>query len=322
MLQLQIESLAWAINARTAGAHGKARFQVAFRLGPFLIAQVSLNPTIVDLGDAAVLSKPIDLARFRGDELFLRSVPDSLSLAPLFQDGDALAYPFYRYDRCWVRTEGDFEEYLSSFSKTSRKGLRRRIKQLETESGGELDIRYFADSDIMYAFHADARTISAKTFQEKLVNDGIPASDGFRQEIREKAADDRCYGTILYLDDEPVSYLYCERKETGWQAVYGGFDPAFAKLSPGTIHLVATLKRTFEDADSTFFDFGPGQSEYKQFFATDAAPSADVLILERTLQNRVIIITHLLLGKITDVVSTLAEKLRLKTLLRQKLRGR
>ncbi|MGI9509490.1 MAG: GNAT family N-acetyltransferase [Geminicoccaceae bacterium] len=314
--------LSWA-GPSLDGRKSKAeRFHIEFKLGPFLLARAPVDVTILDLGDIAVLGGETDLTHLYGEQLHLRSVPDRLSLAPICREGGMFAYPFYSYDRCWVATEGDFETYLASFSKTSRKGLKRRVKQLASMSGGALDIRHFANADVMDGFHSDARTVSAKTFQEKLMNDGLPAADAFRRYLGEMAEIDECYGSILYLDGKPISYLYCERQGPGWLAVYGGFDPAFAKLSPGTVHLFSLLEQAFGDPDCELFDFGPGRSDYKRFFATDSAPSADVLILRNTLKNRLFVIAHRMLGKVAKCGVAIAEGLQLKTLLRQKIRGR
>jgi len=322
MSQAQLHTPKWTKPAHNDGLGDVECFHVTFRLGPFRLAKARLDLATLDLGDIAVSGEDASLSHLYGKELFLRSVPDRLSLTSLCQEGGMFAYLFYSYERCWVRTEGDFEAYLASFSKTSRKGLRRRVKQLTSVSDGDLDIRHFADGDVMDKFHTDARTVSAMTFQEKLANDGLPDDQVFRQEIKEKAGSDHCYGSILYIDDKPISYLYCERQRTGWLAVYGGFDPAYAKLSPGTVHLVSILEQAFDDPDCAFFDFGPGRSDYKQFFATDAVPSADILILRKTVRNRLIANTHSTLGGITNWAGNLAERLNLKTLLRQKIRGR
>ncbi|MEM9624705.1 MAG: GNAT family N-acetyltransferase [Pseudomonadota bacterium] len=293
-----------------------------FRLGPYELARKGLDLTTVDLGDAAVAGKDIDLPQFDGRELLLTSVPDRESLASICKGGDALVYPFYRYDRCWVTTEGDFETYLASFSKTSRKGLRRRVRHLTSVSGGELDIRHFADADEMGVYYADARAVSAKTFQEKLMDDGLPAGQDFIEEMTSHARHGRCYGSILYLDDKPISYLHCEKRGSGWLAVYGGFDPAYAKLSPGTVHLLSILERSFDDRLCAFFDFGPGRSDYKQSFATDAVPSSDILLLRKTGLNHLLVRTHKALRKVTRWGGRVADRLQLKTLIRQKIRGR
>ncbi len=322
MPQTRTLGLTWTGPSESGQKGAVESFQIAFRLGPFLLAQVPIDVTSLDLGDVAVQGKNVDLSHFYGEELHLRSVPDGLSLTPFCRVDGMFAYPFYNYNRYWVTTEGDFEAYLASFSRSTRKSLKRRVKQLATMSGGKLDIRYFARADLMDVFHGDARAISAKTFQEKLMNDGLPDADSFRSHMREAADADACYGSILYLDDVPISYLYCERQGPGWLAVFGGFDPGYAKLSPGTVHLLSVLERSFDDPDCNLFDFGPGRSDYKRVFATDSVPAADVLILQNTLKNRLLVGIHKTFGKITACCVALAERLHLKTVFRQKIRYR
>ena len=312
----------WLSPPQAGRGSGQDRFDVAFKLGPYQLFQAAIDLTIADLGELAISGEDVDLSSLHGKELLLRSVPDRLSWSVLCGDDSFIIYPYYNYDRCWVATEGDFEDYLASFSKTSRKGLKRRVKQLTLESGGKLDIRRFADSDMMDMFHRDARIISAKTFQEKLMNDGLPADEAFCREMEQKVRYEQCYGSILYLEGEPISYLFCERQGPGWLAVYGGFDPAYAKLSPGTVHLLSDLEDGFRDRYCKLFDFGPGRSNYKQFFATDRVPASDVLILKKTLRNRLIVETHRTLGFISRGIVNLADALNLKTLLRQRIRGR
>ena len=255
----------WVKPARVGREDGTSQFHVDFRLGPCRLARTALEVRIVDLGEAAVFGKDIDLSPILDGQLFLRSVPERLVPGILQQGNSAVVYPFYHYDRCWVATEGDFDVYLASFSKTSRKGLRRRTKQLASASGGALDIRHFSTGDVMAAYHADARMISAKTFQERLMDDGLPDSDDFRREMIRKAKSDQCYGSILYLDGQPISYLYCERQGSGWIAVYGGFDPAHARLSPGTVHLLSVLESAFGDPGCDLFDFGPAIATTSRF---------------------------------------------------------
>ncbi len=174
----------------------------------------------------------------------------------------------------------------------------------------------------MTTFRQDARIVSAKTFQEKLMDDGLPADSSFVDEIKVKASDGQCYGTILYLDEQPTSFLYCEREGSGWQAVFGGFDPDYAGFSPGTVHLLSELEASFEDSSSAFFDLGPGPSGYKQFFSTHDVPCSDILILDKTRPNRLAIETHRLLALVTEKGGRLAAALRLKERMRQMIRGR
>jgi hypothetical protein len=319
----QVVRSAWSNPFAEKERGVRTTFPLAFKLGPFRLAQTGFDLTTVDFGPTAISGEKVD-ARFlpSNQALFLKSVPDRLGLESASVFEPMLAYRAYRYDRSWTVTEGSFESYLGSFSKTSRKGLKRRTKKLVERSGGRLDIRRYDRADRMKTFHNHARAVSAKTFQEKLMDDGIPADQSFSESMKAKASEGRCYGAVLYLDDQPISYLYCERQGSGWLAVYGGFDPAHAGFSPGTVHLLCELEALFEDPNCAFFDFGPGPSSYKQFFSTHDVPCSDILILDKTWSNQLAIAAHRMLGSLTDTGIQLAESLRVKERLRQQIRGR
>ncbi|MGI9433688.1 MAG: GNAT family N-acetyltransferase [Geminicoccaceae bacterium] len=310
-------------SAHWSNSDGGTAFPLDLRIGPYRLAEVDLLVTIMDLGPTVIADEDVDVRSLPSDRaLFLRSAPERLAVEVSSIAEPMLVYRFYHYDRSWVATDGGFDSYFSSFSRTSRKGLTRRIKKLTALSSGRLDIRRFDRSDSMRAFNSDARAVSAKTFQERLMDDGLPADEAFLDTMMHLASCGRCYGSILYLDGLPISYLYCERQGLGWLAAYGGFDPAYAGLSPGTVHLLSVLEESFNDQDTAFFDFGPGQSDYKQFFSTHDVPCSDVLILDKTWRNRLVIETHRRLRFLTETCINLADTFRLKEHIRRKIRGR
>lgn len=315
-------SSTWSKPSHNSFQDSWTTYPLILKIGPYRLAQVGFSLTICDLGPTAISGVDIDIKSLPAQKaLLLKSAPDRLVLALSSFTEKMLVYPFYRYDRSWVATKGDFDTYFGSFSKISRKGLRRRTKKLADLSGGHIDLRRFDQSDQMGTFHADARAVSAKTFQEQLMNDGLPADPSFLDAMIHRASAGQCYGTILYLNDQPISYLYCERQGAGWLASYGGFDPAHAGLSPGTVHLFKDLEEAFNDAGCAFFDLGPGQCDYKKFFSTHNVPCSDILILNKTIANRLTIGVHRSLES-TEIAIDLANSLKLKERLRQKIRGR
>lgn len=323
MRSQQAVNSTWSKPSHRSTADSRTTFPLVFRFGPYRLTRADFDLTIIDLGQIAISGKGVDLRSLPSDhQLYLKSAPEPLALESSSIVEKMLAYRFYCYDRSWVVTEGSFDDYLGSFSKTSRKGLKRRTKKLTELSGGRLDIRRSDRADLLKAFYSDARTVSAKTFQERLMDDGLPADKAFFENMTLMAVGGQCYGSILYLENLPISYLYCERRGPGWLATYGGFDPAYAGLSPGTVHLLSVLEDSFNDQSTTFFDFGPGQAEYKQFFSTHDIPCSDILILDRAWKNRLVIGSHRTLGLLTEKSKSLADSFRLKEGLRQKIRGR
>ncbi|MGI9505559.1 MAG: GNAT family N-acetyltransferase, partial [Geminicoccaceae bacterium] len=251
----------WSEPSHASNAGSRATFPLILKFGPYRLAQANFDLTIIDLGQTAISGEDVDAQSLPFDRaLYLKSVPERLALASSSIAESMLVYPFYRYDRSWVVTEGSFDNYLSSFSKTSRKGLKRRTKKLAELSGGHLDIRRFDRADLIKPFYTHARAVSANTFQEKLMDDGLPADDAFFDDMIRMVLGGQCYGSILFIEEQPISYLYCERRGSGWLPLYGGFDPAYAGLSPGTVHLLSVLEHSFNDQSTAFFDFGPGKS--------------------------------------------------------------
>jgi len=313
----------WSKSLPKSNVEGPTSFQLVFRLGPYRLGRADLALTIIDFGRVAISGDDFEAGQLPFDQpLFLRSAPDRLALETSNPASSTLFYPFYSYLRSWVETGGQFDDYLSSFSKTSRKGLKRRTNKLTELSSGGLDIRRYDQADEMMAFHEDARSVSSKTFQEKLMDEGLPTDQSFLDNMKRMALAGQCYGSILYLEEQPISYLFCERQGRGWLASYGGFDPAHARLSPGTVHLLRVLEDCFDDQHCTLFDLGPGASDYKQFFSTHDVPCSDILILNKTVRNTVAIAIHRTLVALTETSRKLAETLKLKERLRQKIRGR
>ena len=313
----------WPRRSAKSGLGEGTAFSLPLKLGPYRIAEARFDLVTLDFGVPAMSEQEVDARCLPLDQaLYLRSVPDHADLVSSPILAPLLVYKAYSYDRSWVATEGSFESYLASFSRTSRKGLKRRSRQLIERSGGRLDVRRFDQADQMSMFHQDARFISAKTFQERLMDEGLPNDPSFLDEIKVKASGGQCYGTILYLDDQPISFLFCRRDGLGWLAVFGGFDPDYASFSPGTVHLLSELEASFQDPSSAFFDFGPGPSGYKQFFSTHDVPCSDILILDKTKRNRLAIETHRLLGLVSEKGGRMAAALRLKERMRQMIRGR
>lgn len=298
-------------------------FPLVFGFGPCQLARLDLALKVIDFGRIAISGEGFDAKLLPSDQpLFLRSAPDRLAFETSGIASSMLFYPFYSYPRSWVETEGGFEDYLQGFSRISRKGLKRRTKKLTGLSKGSLDIRRYDQADGMAIFQKDARSVSAKTFQEMLVNEGLPADQSFLHRMHQLALLEQCYGSILYLDDQPISYFYCEQQGSGWLATYGGFDPAYARLSPGTVHLLRILEDCFNDQQCALFDLGPGASGYKQFFSTHDVPCTDILILNKTVKNHLLVAAHRTLAALTEKCRALVETLKLRERLRQKLRGR
>src|SRR3546814_12668167 len=78
-------------------------------------------------------------------------------------------FPYTTLFRSYASLEDGFDAYLASFSGKSRSTLKRKLRKLAERSGGILDIRSFRAPEDVDAFHRDARGVSAKSYQGRLL---------------------------------------------------------------------------------------------------------------------------------------------------------
>jgi CelD/BcsL family acetyltransferase involved in cellulose biosynthesis len=106
------------------------------------------------------------------------------------------------------------------------------------------------------------------------------------------AAEDRVRAFMLFLDGEPVAYLYLPVK--GRTLIYAnlGYDSRFASLSPGTVLQFVALERLFAEKCFLYFDFTEGEGSHKLLFATDSVACASLVLLKPTLANHAVLAAY------------------------------
>ncbi|WP_245941997.1 GNAT family N-acetyltransferase [Sphingomonas gilva] len=193
------------------------------------------------------------------------------------------------YTRYFVDLTLGWDGWLAGLSGNARGSLKRKQRRMAEAGGGAIDIRAYRTPGELAAFHALARGVSAATYQEKLLDAGLPADDAFLREMEELAAQDRARGWLLFLRGEAIAYLYCPAE--GGTLIYDrlGHDPAHGDLSPGVVLLAGALKDAMEEARFGRMDFTSGEGQHKRAFATGGAPCVDLLLLRPTLANRVVL---------------------------------
>ena len=188
-----------------------------------------------------------------------------------------------RYQRSYVSLEGGFEAYWATFSAKHRSTLKRKLRRFAERSGGTLDLRCYCRPEEMEEFHRHARAVSALTYQEKLLDGGLP--EDALPAMRERAANDRIRGWILFLDGRPVSYLHAPAEGDTLIYAHLGYDPEFAQLSPGTVLQLEAIRALMDKGRFRLFDFTEGEGPHKQRFATGSVACVDLLLVRATFAN-------------------------------------
>ena len=220
------------------------------------------------------------------DGYLVTSLPEDL--APRLTEAAGLrCFVRQRYGRGFARLDQPFDDYLAGFSAKSRSTLRRKAKKLAERSGGTLDVRGYRTPEEIEHFHATARALSARTYQERLLDAGLPDGPEALAEMRERARHEQVRAWLLFLDGRPISYLYAPAEGSTLLYAFLGYDPDFAEYSPGTVLQLEAMRRLMTEGRFALFDFTEGEGQHKRQFATGSIACVDLLLVRPTAANLV-----------------------------------
>lgn len=301
------------------------QFYLSFRLGEIGLAERQLPVlrkvhSMTEIASGITVPIPTELP----DDctgLYLARLPESALSEVLAKSKGFIAYPTKHYLHSYIEMSGDFEDYAAQFSSKTRSTIKRKVRKFSEYTNG-LDFRVFRRPEEMQQFHTEARAVSALTYQERLLDAGLPACPSFVERLHQRAADDQIRGYLLYDRGRPVSYLYCPIKGDSVEYAFLGYDPEYAKLSPGTVLQWLALEDLFAEKRHRFFDFTEGEGDHKLLFSTHQATCSNLLLLEPTARTRISLQAHRSLDTFGRSAATLLDRMGLKGRLKKLVRGR
>lgn len=252
----------------------------------------------------------------------LRSRPEPPAGADVAWRDGRVRYVVSRYRRHYVDLRTPLEDYLAKFSPRSRSTLGRKVRRYAQACGGELHCRAYREAAEMAEFHARARAVSALTYQERLLDAGLPEGEGFVAELEALARDDRVRAWVLGDGERPVAYLCCIGEGPDLEYRYLGYDPARARWSPGTVLHRLAIEELLGDGRFERLDFTEGEGEHKRFFATGSVDCANVYLLRAGAANALRVLVHAGATRGTAGAAAALERLGIKARLRRWLRHR
>jgi CelD/BcsL family acetyltransferase involved in cellulose biosynthesis len=297
-----------------------------FRLGEITLGRARYAASVLQTHFSELtpdLDKTLTGQQFaRGVEAFLLpSHPVAGTLPRITVQKRRWFYIPAQYRRYTIPLSGDYAGYLQHFSAKTRKTLRREARHFAAVGGGRIDWRQYA-GERLPEFYELARRVSAKSFQERLLGEGLPKSEEFLADMHQLAAKDAVRGYLLFIHGEPVAYLYCPCRSGHLHYSYLGYDPVYRSLSPGTVLLQCVLERLFAEQSFAAFDFDLGESEYKKLFATASHPCADIYVLPGTVANLLVIVAHTALASLSRTLVRGLEALGVKSAVKGYFRRR
>lgn len=277
--------------------------------------------------DPTSLALPLD--RFGGQvaAYVALSHPIDKPLPILQQEPQAIRYASHQYRRGYVQVAGTFDDYLKGMSSNRRNQLKRKVKKFK-ERAGALALEEFKDEAGLAVFHREARQVSVKTYQEKLFKKGLLDTPDFLADMAARGRNHRgdqgkaqARGYLLRLEGKAVAYLYAVIDDGFLTYDFVGFDPEYADLSPGNVLQYLILERVFTDHTCEVFDFGEGESQYKDFFATHTVQCADIYWFPRDPRGYALAASQAGLFYLSRGIVQTLDRLGIKKRVKQLLRG-
>ncbi|MGY6637827.1 MAG: GNAT family N-acetyltransferase [Erythrobacter sp.] len=222
------------------------------------------------------------------DGIKVLSAPVAALPAILARFPDLIGGARQDYRRHYIDMTLGFEGYLARFSSKTRSTLRRKARKLGEQAGGYRVTEHRTAREVE-AFLSLALPLSARTYQARLLNAGLPDSPAARRVMLEAAEADQLRCFLLHVANEAVAYLALP--VAGQTLVYAhlGYDPAWARLSPGTVLQMDALEHLFGENRYRWFDFTEGEGAHKALFGTHDVECTSLMLLRRNFANRALL---------------------------------
>lgn len=290
-------------------------FQASIRLQPRSIG-------LAEAGDPEAIAIPGEDQLLPGSQGFaLRRLPVDETLPRLARSGPFLRYVPLHYQHCYIDLSTSFEDYQKKFSSKTRSTINRKVRKYTEHCGGTLKWHSYRSPDEVPAFFQLARAVSKLTYQEKLLDAGLPDTPEFMERARALATSGHLRAYVLFDGEKPVSYLYCPVQDSVAIYAYLGYDPAYMHLSVGTVLQWLALEEMFNEGGLRYFDFTEGQSDHKRLFATHQRQCANVFLVRPTLRNAAIVRGHALMDSFSVRAGQLLDRYGVKAKMRRLIRG-
>ena len=251
----------------------------------------------------------------------IRNLPIASEQPTLSREGEYLYYIPLQYQHCYIDLSWPFDQYANKFSSKTRSTIQRKIRKFKEHCGGSIKWKSYNQPEDIAEFFLHARQVSKLTYQERLLDVGLPTDEAFMKEAFLLAQNDRLRAYILFDGDRPISYLYCPEKDGVLIYSYLGYDPEYQNLSVGTVLQWLAIENIFHEKKFKFFDFTEGNSSHKVLFSSHQRLCANVFFVKNTPINSLKIHSHHYTNRFSkwlgDTLDKYGVKAKIKKLLRR-----
>ena len=179
------------------------------------------------------------------------------------------------------------EEIRRRRSRESLKKIQGRERALSRAAGAEcrlVEIRRPLDWE---PYVGKIMDLMSHTWQSRRLGHRFDASS-----LRDVAQAGWLRSFLLLAGESAAAFAFCFQGEGVLVYEQIGYDPAFAKYSPGTILLYRLLDRLYETDTPECVDFGEGEAEYKSLLADEVTSVDGLMVLRRSYGMALLLALH------------------------------
>jgi hypothetical protein len=262
------------------------------------------------------------------DALYFTQVPVGSFLWKYLTTSSLIRASFYRYKpedpslHSLLRFGASFEEYMkNNFSKHHRRTLRRQVTRFQEEAPAPVRLVRYTRPEEVGQFLEAAIQLSRKTYQWNLHGRGLRATERIGRRYHFAADHGWFRSYILFCGPTPCSFIAGYQWRGRFYTDEIGFDPAFAKHSPGTVLRTMAIEDLFAYDKPELIDFG-SYDKYKDDFSTERYTHCDLILFRRRTYCRFVQAAHCLCSMTTKAAVYVLGRLNLKGRLKKKVRDR
>jgi hypothetical protein len=196
------------------------------------------------------------------------------------------------FDSPYLLPCGTWEDYLSSRSARTRKGLRN--VQNSMHKAGEVSVTNVRTRAEFLSVKDEVFAVAKQSWAEKGGDSlGSPGNERFFHDLAlSSAAKEWLSLWTLSLDSRMIAVEFHLKAYGKEHAMRGHYLPESATLSPGTYLEMQILKNSFEEADrANIYDFCGSFEDYKRKWTDSYVPHCDIEVFGTTMHSR-LVATH------------------------------
>lgn len=248
----------------------------------------------------------------------LESSDSLMSAAQSLQpDGFRLFSPSGLQERLKIEFPPNANDYWSKFSSKTRNTFRRKQKKI-----GQTELERITEPSQIADFLESAHAISQNTWQTQKLGLRVRNDESELRLFTFLATQQALRSYLLSVDGQPAAFLIGTQHKGLFHYEEVGYDRRYSERSPGQVLLLMVLEDLLHSDTPHTFDFGGGDADYKQLFATTTSTSGNIWIVPPGTASQSWV-RYLSVCRWTDrQLRSIAKRFGLTTRLRQWIRGK